>query len=256
MTDTATAPAGPAYVQRLVAATAYSWLEANPHKPGEQLYFSARHGERISVSRAEAERGEALGGLVDEAKAAQHAQTVEALNAEVERLTAELAAARSNVVPAIIAPPPPPPTGVTLTPSATGTPMPTPLPVDVGPIGPTTAAAVAAARAAATAAGHAGPIVSVTPAGQAVAAAGPNVGDVNPMPLGVNPEPAEPGAVWTDEQLTAAKADELVVYLNQHSDNPDEVDRVDELEATRGGKGPRVTVTAAIEAIRAAQEQA
>lgn len=237
MPETDTGP-----VERIVAGTAHSWLEPHPHKAGEHVYFTARHGERITVTAEEAARGEQMGTLVDEEKARANAMTRAQLEAELARLNAELDAARASQPPAMLQPPPAPPTSTTLTPSMTGIPQPEPPPTDVGPIGATTAAAVAAARAATAGS----PVISVTPQGHALTDTAPLAPDIT----GGSAGPAA-GDVATDEQLTAMNATEVAAYVNQHSDDPDEVDRVDALEATRS-RGTRKTVTDAIDAIRAA----
>lgn len=250
-------------VERLVASTGYSWTTPNPDKAGEVLYYTARHGERVQVSAKEAERGEGLGCLVDEEAAARRATEVSDLQAEVERLQRELATARQAVPPALIGPPPAPAPGVTLTPDVTGIPQTTPLPDDVGPIGPTSAAQVAAARAATGGA----PVISVTPAGDLVKAVDGNVGDVSPA-LQVAPgeaggtdvegrtAPARlPGQPVTDDELRAYTAAEMAAYVSQHSDDDDELERIDELEAKRS-RGPRKTVTDALDTIRQARAAA
>jgi hypothetical protein len=230
-------------VERIVAGTAHSWTIPSPHKAGEVVYFTARHGDRVRVSAAEAERGEAMGTLVDEEVARRNQQTRDELLAEIGRLQNELEATRASQPPAVLAPPPAPEASTTLTPSMTGIPMVAELPDSVGPIGPTNADAVAAAMAATKGA----PVVEVTPVGTPLT----HTGVVPVTGPGSSAPGAElPGGIWDDDRLNAANAGEVVAYLGQHSDNLDEVDRVDGLEANRS-RGPRKTVTDAIEAIRA-----
>lgn len=230
-------------VERIVAGTAHSWLEPHPHKAGEHVYFTARHGERIQVTAEEAARGEQMGTLVDEAVARQNAMSRAELETELARLTAELDAVRASQPPAVLQPPPAPPTSTTLTPSMTGIPQPEPPPTDVGPIGATTAAAVAAARAATAGS----PVIAVTPMGHQITDTAPLAPDITGGAQGAT----APGETATDEQLAAMTYQETVAYLNQHSDDADEVDRVDALEATRA-RGPRKSVTDVVDAIRAA----
>lgn len=229
-------------VERIVAGTAHSWLEPHPHKAGEHVYFTARHGERIQVTAEEAARGETMGTLVDEEKARANAMTRTQLEAEIARLTAERDAALAAQPPAMLQPTPPPPASTTLTPSMTGIPQPSAPPTDVGPIGATTAAAVAAARAATAGS----PVIAITPQGHPITDTAP----LAPDHTGGSSGPAA-GDTATDEQLTSMNATEVAAYLNQHSDDPDEVDRVDALEAGRS-RGTRKTVTDVVDAIRAA----
>lgn len=229
-------------VERIVAGTAHSWTVPSPHKAGEVVYLTARHGDRVQVTAEEAQRGEAMGTLIDEAVAAENARTREQLLAEIAELRARLDDTVAQQPPAVLAPPPLPAPSTTLTPSMTGIPQVAAPPTDVGPIGPTNADAVAAAVAATKGA----PVVEITPTGVPLT----HTGVIPPQP---NAAPM-PGDVWTDEQLASASYLEVVAYLTQHSDDVDEVDRVDELEANRP-KGPRKTVADAIEAIRAAREE-
>lgn len=262
MTDTSPAPSR---VERIVVFNRYSWVEPNPHKPGEQLYLAADRGATIAVLPAEAERGEQLGALSTAEVLDSIAERRRALEAELAALTAQIADNRQQVAPAPVAPPPPAVSGVVLTPSMTGAP-PEPLPDDAGPLAPATPSAVDAARAiaqqlageplaeptAAVGPSPASPLAAfgTTPPAAPIPPAGPagptpTTAAAPAAPATVNPATAQPAAPVTDADLNGYKVEQVLAYLNQHAD---EVDRIETLELARAT--PRKGVLDAVAAIR------
>lgn len=235
--------------ERVVVVNRYSWVEPNPHKPGEQVYYSADRGQTIELSDDEVARGEALGALSTPEALTDIAERRAALEAELAALNAQVVAARAQVAPAAVAPPEPARSGVVLTPAVTGVPTVEPLPGDQGPLAPATPSAVDAARAVAQGLVDRipDPAAQVAPLYPAAAAAPiPTTADPATGPADPTDPAAYPGGV-TDEQLAAMNVDRVLAHLGQHGDD---VDRVEDLEKQR--EKPRTGVLDAIGRIRAA----
>lgn len=231
---------------RIVTAHRYAWTEPNPNKPGEVYYYTADHGATITVSDEEAARGEALGFLttreVLDGVAARRAE----LQAELDRLNAQLADNRANTVPATVLPPEPAVSGVVLTPSQTGIPATSPLPTDQGPIAPATPSAVDAARA--VAAGGNLPTAPTAPVGPTPLMPGSPEANMRAGEAAANIA-AQTGATSTvsDDELAQYNVEDTLAHLNQYGGD---LDRIADLEYARAR--PRRGVTDAIDALRAA----
>lgn len=242
----------PATVERVVVAHRYSWTTPNLNKPGEVLYQYADRGNTITVTEEEAARGEALGALATAESLEQAAAYRRDLELRIAEFNAQAAAHAAVMPPVAVGPPQPSRSGVVLTPAQTGIPQLTPLPADQGPIAPTTPSALDAARALAAERGET--IDGFTPTEDH-----PLPPPLAPTSAGTTADAAARAAAAAAAQPTSADVadDELAGYdvpttlawLNQ---NPDQVDRLDGLEAGRD-RGPRKGVTDAIEAIREAQ---